>query len=148
MPVFRRLLHATDFSPASRAAFSTALDLARDARGELTIVHVITPAVPMVGDGYVSPGVFEQVEAAAREAGQKELDRLLKKAKQARVRARGVLLTGVPHEQIVRAARGRRADLIVIGTHGRTGLARLFLGSVAARVLTLARCPVLSVRGR
>ncbi|MGH7264282.1 MAG: universal stress protein [Candidatus Rokuibacteriota bacterium] len=148
MPVFRRLLHATDFSPASRPAFSTALDLARDARGELTIVHVITPAVPMIGDGYVDPRVYEQVEAAAREAAERELDKLLKKAKQAGVRARGVLVTGVPHEQIVRAARSRRAQLIVIGTHGRTGLARLFLGSVASRVLAVAPSPVLTVRGR
>lgn len=148
MPVFRRVLHATDFSPASRPAFSTALDLARDARGELTIVHVITPAVPMIGDGYVDPRVYEQVEAAAREAAERELDKLLKKAKQAGVRARGVLVTGVPHEQIVRAARSRRAQLIVIGTHGRTGLARLFLGSVASRVLAVAPSPVLTVRGR
>jgi len=49
-------------------------------------------------------------------------------------------------EEIVREARRRRADLIVMGTHGRTGVARFFLGSVAARVLALARCPVLTVR--
>lgn len=148
MRALRRLLHATDFSAASRAAFRRALELARDARAELTILHVLAPAVPMVGDGYVAPALFEQVEASARAAGQKQLDKLLRKAKQAHVRARGLLLTGVPHDRIVRAARGRRADLIVIGTHGRTGLARLFLGSVAARVLTLAPCPVLTVRGR
>jgi len=54
----------------------------------------------------------------------------------------------VADEQIVRAARSKKADVIVLGTHGRTGLARLFLGSVASRVVTAAPCPVLTVRGR
>ena len=55
---------------------------------------------------------------------------------------------GVAAEQIVRLARARRADLIVMGTHGRTGFTRALLGSVAARVVALAACPVLTVRGR
>jgi universal stress protein A len=55
---------------------------------------------------------------------------------------------GVAHEQIARIARARRCDLIVMGTHGRTGVARFFLGSVAARVAATAPCPVLTVRGR
>jgi nucleotide-binding universal stress UspA family protein len=59
-----------------------------------------------------------------------------------------VLLTGTPYEQIVRTLRSRRADLAVIGTHGRTGLARFLVGSVAARVVALSPCPVLTVRGR
>ena len=64
------------------------------------------------------------------------------------VRAKGLLLEGIPHDRIVRAARSTRADLIVLGTHGRTGLGRVFLGSVAARVVTLAPCPVLTVRAK
>jgi nucleotide-binding universal stress UspA family protein len=62
--------------------------------------------------------------------------------------AKGLVLEGIPHDRIVRAARSTRADLIVLGTHGRTGLGRVFLGSVAARVVTLAPCPVLTVRAR
>ena len=58
------------------------------------------------------------------------------------------LLEGIAHEQIARAARARRADLIVIGTHGRTGVAKLFLGSVAGRVVSIAHCPVMTVRGK
>jgi nucleotide-binding universal stress UspA family protein len=85
---------------------------------------------------------------SARAWAQKHMDRLLGKAKTARVRARGVLLEGVAHEQIVRAAKRQRADVIVMGTHGRTGMARFFLGSVAARVAATAPCPVLTVRGR
>jgi nucleotide-binding universal stress UspA family protein len=63
------------------------------------------------------------------------------------VRAESLLLQGLPAEQIVRAARSKRADLVVLGTHGRSGLPRLVLGSVAERVIGLARCPVLTVRG-
>jgi nucleotide-binding universal stress UspA family protein len=57
-------------------------------------------------------------------------------------------MEGVTHEQITRAARSKRADLVVIGTHGRTGLAKFFLGSVAGRVVSTASCPVLTVRGK
>ena len=76
------------------------------------------------------------------------MDRLLAKAKTARVRARGMLVGGVAHEQIVRAAKRQKAGVIIMGTHGRTGVARFFLGSVAARVAATAPCPVLTVRGR
>ena len=61
---------------------------------------------------------------------------------------KGLLVEGVPHEQIVRLARSKRADVVVMGTHGRSGLAKLFLGSVAGRVVAAAPCPVLTVRGR
>lgn len=64
------------------------------------------------------------------------------------VRATASVSEGIPFEEIVREARRRRADLIVMGTHGRTGVARLILGSVASRVLALAACSVLTVRGR
>ncbi|MEX2148022.1 MAG: universal stress protein, partial [Candidatus Rokuibacteriota bacterium] len=66
----------------------------------------------------------------------------------ARVRARGLLLDGVAHEQIAKAAKAKKADLLVVGTHGRTGMARFFVGSVAGRVVAGAPCPVLTVRGR
>ena len=110
----------------------------------------MSPVIPMVGagEGYMSPSVYDQMSQSARAWAQKQMDRLLAKAKTARVRARGMLLEGVAHEQIVRAARRQRADLIVMGTHGRTGVARFFLGSVAARVTATAPCPVLTVRGR
>ena len=64
------------------------------------------------------------------------------------MRARGVLYEGVAADAIARAARAKRAKLIVMGTHGRTGLRRLFMGSVAERVVGTAPCPVLTVRGK
>jgi universal stress protein A len=148
MSRIRRILHPTDFSRASSKAFAMAVEMAKANRAELLIVHVLAPAVPLVGDGYVTPKVYEDLEASARAWGRKRLDQLLAKARKARARAKGLLLEGVPHEQIVRAAKSRKAGLIVIGTHGRTGLVRFVLGSVAGRVVALASCPVMTVRGR
>ena len=144
----RRILHPTDFSRASRAAFAKAVEMAGANGAELVVAHVLNPVVPMVGDGYVVPKVYEDIEASARAGAKKELDRLLARAKKTGVRARGVLLEGATHEQITRAAKSARADLIGIGTHGRTGLAKFFLGSVAGRVVSTAACPVLTVRGK
>lgn len=144
----RRVLHPTDFSKASGPAFARAVAEARQNRSELVILHVLSPMIPVAGEGYVSPAVYEQMTASARAWAQKQMDRLVAKAKAARVRARGVLVEGVAHEQIVRAAKRYRAGLIVMGTHGRTGVARFFLGSVAARVAATAPCPVLTMRGR
>jgi nucleotide-binding universal stress UspA family protein len=146
----RRVLHPTDFSKASNAAFLRAIAEARQSRGELLLVHVLAPVIPLAGagEGYISPSVYEQMNKSARAWAQKQMDRLLAKARTARVRVRSMLLEGLAHEQIVRAAKRQRADVIVIGTHGRTGVARFFLGSVAARVAATAPCPVLTVRGR
>jgi nucleotide-binding universal stress UspA family protein len=143
------ILHPTDFSPASRAAFKHALALAREERSELLIVHVLATVVPMVGgEGYMSPKVYDDLQRSMRAQAQKQLDGLLGKTKAAKVRARGLLYEGVAADAIVRAARARHARLIVMGTHGRTGLTRLFMGSVAERVVGTAPCPVLTVRGK
>jgi nucleotide-binding universal stress UspA family protein len=144
----RRILHPTDFSTASAAAFAKAIETAKAGRGELLLVHVMNPVMPVPGDGYISPKVYDEIAASTKAWGQKQLARRLAKATTAGVRAKGFLLEGVPHEQIVRIAKSRRADLVVMGTHGRSGLAKLFLGSVAGRVVAAAPCPVLTVRGR
>jgi nucleotide-binding universal stress UspA family protein len=142
----RRILHPTDFSPASRGAFTKAVKLAKADRAELVIAHVLAPVMPAV-DGYMTARTYDDIEAAARRYGKTRLDALVARARKAGVRARGLLLEGMVHDRIVRAARGQHADMIVIGTHGRTGFARFVLGSVASRVVSHAGCPVLTVRG-
>ena len=148
MKRIRRILHPTDFSSASRAAFDRALAMSRDSRAELMILHALAPIVPMMGEGYVPPQTYEAIDAAARQGAQRKLAALVARARKARVRVRGLVVEGSPHERIVRAAKRLRADLIVMGTHGRSGLARLFVGSVASRVVSAASCPVMTVRGR
>ncbi len=139
----KRIVHPTDFSPASRSAFANAVKLARAEHAELVIAHVLAPVMPPV-DGYVTAQMYNDMEQAGRRYGKKHLDALVARARRAGVRTRGVLLDGVAHDAIVRAARG--AEMIVMGTHGRTGIARFMLGSVASRVVSHAKCPVMTVR--
>lgn len=149
MSRIRRILHPTDFSPASQAALARALELCRASRAQLLIVHVFSPVIPVAGEAYYAlPQAYERMLADIRADGQRGLDRVVARAKKAGVRVKGLLFEGIPHDRIVRAAKSTRADLVVMGTHGRTGLARFFIGSVAARVIALAPCPVMTVRGK
>ena len=145
---FRRILFATDFSAASRPALGKALRIAREWRGELLIVHVLPPVGPIATEGWVPPRVYDEVAGAVRASGQQKLDRLVERAGRAGVSVRGLLSWGIPHEVIARLARREEVDLVVVGTHGRTGFSRLMMGSVAARVVATAPCPVLTVRER
>jgi universal stress protein A len=148
MKVFRRILHATDFSKASRPALAKAIALARQNRTPLLIAHALPPLVVTVGEGFVSPGTYDVIDRSARQHASKQFKARVGRAKRAGVRATALLLDGTPQEQIPRAARRVHADLIVIGTHGRSGLSKVLLGSVAERVVRFAPCPVLTVRGR
>lgn len=145
MRIFRRIVHATDFSAASRPAFARALDIARTSRAQLLIVHVL-PVLPLIPDAYVAATTYDQLLRTQRESAQRQLHRLVRKAKARGARASAILIAvGVPAERIVRLAKAKRADVIVMGTHGRTGLTRALLGSVATRVIATAGCPVLTV---
>ena len=142
---FARILVPTDFSAGSERAWAAARRLAARLGAELVLVHVLVEAPPY------SEGPFTMKEArgvfdAARDWAEKTLGEWGATAAAAAISARWVLLTGVPYKEIVAAAASERADLIVIGTHGRGGLDRALLGSVADRVIRLAPCPVVTVR--
>ncbi|HET7876341.1 MAG TPA: universal stress protein [Methylomirabilota bacterium] len=144
----RRIVHATDFSRASAPAFRAAIEWARSHGARLHLLHVLVPASPfLVGDERLPPSYLE-LQAQSRRAAQRRMAATLRRAQDAGVRAQAALVEGLPADRILRFAQARRADLVVIGTHGRTGLGKLFMGSVAERVLRRARCPVLTVRGR
>ena len=148
MSRIRRILHPSDFSPASRPAFRKAMELAKATRSRLLVAHVLAAPV-VVPEMYLLPGTYNELERSIRAVAQRQLNRLLAQAKRAGVRASGRLLDGMPvHEPIVRTAKAVRADMVVMGTHGRGGISRIFLGSVATRVVATAPCPVLTVRGR
>ena len=142
----RRILFASDFSKSSRKAFTTALSMAKANRATLTILHVILPFMPIVPEQYINTATWDQIDRETRRWSQQQLKRLTTKAGKAGVHAIGLLVEGDPAEQITRAARSRRADLLVVGTHGRTGLRKFVIGSVASRVVATASCPVLTVR--
>lgn len=148
MARMRRILFASDFSKASAKAFITAVALAKATHADMTILHVLVPFTPLVPEQYIGGTTLDQLNSDAQRWGQQQLAKLTAKAKNGGLRAGGLTMTGDPAEQIVRAARTKRADLIVLGTHGRTGLNRFFVGSVAQRVIASAPCPVVTVRGR
>ncbi len=148
MARLHRILYASDFSPASRKAFAAALNMARTNRAAVTIVHVLSPILLFPPDAAMGATVWEEIQRGTRVWAEQRAAKLVAKAKMAGVRAAARILEGDPADLIVRAARAERADLIVLGTHGRSGLPRFLLGSVADRVLRMASQPVMTVRGR
>jgi nucleotide-binding universal stress UspA family protein len=139
------LLHATDFSPASGPALAAALAWARRSGAPVVLLHVRTPPSPFVG-GRRPPASYLELEARDRRATRARLAQLVSRARRAGVPVRGEEVEGAPSEAIARAARRHGACAIVMGTHGRGGLGRILLGSVAHGVLARATCPVLTVR--
>lgn len=140
-----RILCATDFSDAGQAAEEQALDLTRALVGELIYVHV-SVETPLYGETAFSMPDVQRVYDAQRRWAEDTLRARAAAAEKAGVTARFVRRVGTPFEQIIAAADEEKADMIVIGTHGRSGLNRLLMGSVAERVVRLAPCPVLTVR--
>jgi nucleotide-binding universal stress UspA family protein len=143
-----RVTYASDFSPASLAAFSPALRLAKATGGEITILHVLlSPASMFLAGGYVTQETWDLIEADIRARAGEEMDRLVKRAVEAGVPATPMFVErGIPAEELVRAAERAKTDVLVLGTHGRTGVMKMLLGSVAARVVATATCPVMTVR--
>ena len=145
MKPIRHVLCATDFSATSRRALNAATVLAKSSNATLTILHVVAP--PTVSPEYLDAATMAQLDKRARAWSIGELQKLSKRTSRAGVETTVLVRHGDPAEQIVRASQAGKVDLIVTGTHGRRGLKRLFLGSVAQRVVTLASCPVVTVRG-
>ena len=149
MNSIRRILYATDYSKASARAGDKAVELAKQNDAELLVVHVIVPVhAYATEDDFGGAELYMRLEESAKKDAESSMKRLMAKLEKAKVKAKSLLLRGTAHEQIVKAAKSKKADMIVIGTHGRTGLSKLFLGSVAGRVVSAAPCPVLTVRGK
>jgi universal stress protein A len=145
----RRILHATDYSKASARALDEAVSLAKQNHAELLILHVIEPMSSYAGgEDFGGAELYIKMEETAKQEAQRSMEKLMRKLQQAKVNAKSLLLNGTAHDQIVKAAKNRKANMIVIGTHGRTGLSKLLMGSVAGKVISLASCPVLTVRGK
>jgi nucleotide-binding universal stress UspA family protein len=140
-----RIVHPTDFSSEAEVAEAEAAKLARTLDAELVLVHVSveTPLYSETGFGMED---LRKVYAEQADWAEARLVERVERLVAAGIRARWRRSTGVPHEEIVKAAADEHAAYIVIGTHGRGGMGRLMLGSVADRVIRSATCPVISVR--
>ena len=141
MGTFKHILAATDFSEASRPALDLAITIARDSGADLPVVH--TCEIPPCPD----PALVDLITPLA-DIARTKLDALLGAARSVCPRTTGVLNVGVAWEQILAVAAEAKSDLIILGTHGRRGVARAFIGSVAERVVRLSPIPVLTVRSR
>jgi nucleotide-binding universal stress UspA family protein len=136
----RVILHATDFSERSRYALQLAAALARDHGARLLVLHVGDVPVPAYGEG-----LLVMDPAAYALELREQMDRLSVPLPPDRVERRVGLGPDIPTE-ILRVAEETPCDLIVLGTHGRTGLRRALMGSVAEQVVRRAPCPVLTVK--
>jgi universal stress protein A len=134
-----KILFPTDFSHTGDAALEMATVLAKDAGATLLIVHVEEPPVAY-GGGEMYYGLPEPAHD--------EIKRMLREVKPTRddVQFEHRLVTGDPPSAIVRLAEEENVDLVVMGTHGRTGLSRLLMGSVAEAIVRRAKCPVLTYK--
>jgi universal stress protein A len=137
----KRILVPTDFSAPSLKALDYAIKFAHERDAELLLVHVIEP----IQHTRFIPDVSELLEQHRTEAAGK-LTELEKQTRRRYPNCRSEVHFGVPYEVIASVARKSKVDLIIIATHGYTGLYHLFLGSVAERIVRIASCPVLTVR--
>lgn len=144
---FKRILCPTDFSGPSFKAIEMGGELARLFHAELFLLHVIPP-IPALS-GPQSPGSFDssRYQAALEKSAEKSLDDVKKKRLRRGAKVSVLVSDGSPAHEILRMAKVKRADLIVIATHGQSGLQHLF-GSVADRVMRHSTIPVLTVYSR
>jgi nucleotide-binding universal stress UspA family protein len=133
----RTILHPTDFSERSEHAFHLACSLARDHGARVVLLHVVSIPVAAYEGVVLPPPIEEATEDAKRRLSQME---------PAGIPVEHRVAEGDAAEMILRVAEEVHADLIVMGTHGRTGLSRLLMGSVAEQVVRRAPCPVLTTK--
>jgi len=144
MQKIARILLPVDFSPGSQAAVDLALHLARELGASITLLHALQPASAMAG---IVPGAkLDEDTAEERRTLETRLAEIAADLRaQGATVAEGIVVVGPPTRTILERARAGGFDLIAMGTHGRTGLPRLLLGSVAEHVVRHAECPVVTV---
>jgi len=143
----RKILVPTDFSDESLKALRYATEFVQTLLGvEVLVVHVVTPPAYAVSPlaGVTVPAMYENVAEVCSE----RLGELLRREVPEGVAARSIVRDGQPWDEIAAVAREEGVDLILVATHGYTGLKRLMMGSTAERIVRVAPCPVLTVRDR
>jgi len=142
---FEKILTAIDFSENSEFAFDYAVTMAKQFESELTILHVINEPVDLRGF-YVPHISFEQLEKEIEEGAVKMMENFCSSKLASLQNYKTAIVSGIPYDEITRKAEEIGASLIVLGTHGRTGLDHILFGSTAERVVRSANCPVMTIR--
>ena len=145
MTTIKRILYATDLSPISEPAWQEARQFGRLFDAEILLVHVV-PLVMLPLEGYFPPQMYDELVQGARREAEAAFDRLLGSVVGSGLKIRIRLEDGAPAERILAVANEEQADVVIVGTHGRAGLQRAILGSVADRLVRQAPCPVLTVQ--
>jgi nucleotide-binding universal stress UspA family protein len=150
MPSLKTYLVPVDFSKTSEAALRYALDKARNDRGKLFLLHVIETSVyALAAPEGSAAGIYVDYIKIAQEAAEKEMEKLIKKYKLKPDEYRSKIVRGGdPSSVIAKEAKKTSAEMIIMGSHGRSGIQRFFLGSVAERTLRYASCPTLIIKNR
>ena len=141
----RSILVPIDFSVHSKNALKYAVPMARQFGASLHLVYVVEPTIYPADLGFgqvVLPGVEEEL----RQKGAQELQSLIEREIGDRVPASSTVRTGNPHHEILSEAEEKRVDLIIVATHGHSGVEHMLFGSTADRIVRHARCPVLTIR--
>ena len=148
--LFKEIVCAIDFSDSAMHALNYAMSLAQEAGAELTVVHVIElpPEVPREAHETVlaGPRSLREYVALAEEDRRPRLNEAIPDAVRAYCTVNTVMATGKPYREILRVAEEQKADLLVIGVHGRGPVDRLLFGSTAQHLVRMASCPVLTLR--
>jgi universal stress protein A len=147
---FKRILVTTDFSESGDRAIAHAFRMAADHSAEVILCHVVEMIVapnPLYAQYYPSDLLSPEIQQRAEQEAQQALrERVPKDEALAKVPYTTLVLHGLPADEVIRAAESRAVELVVIATHGRTGLKHLFMGSTAERIIRHVHCPVLVVR--
>ena len=141
-----KVLVPTDFSEPSAKALLYGRALARSFGASLHVLHTVEEPLAQGWSTYGLPAVLPELRVQVIADAQRQLEEAVPQIERDRQATELVTCLGDPHREIVRFAKERGIDLIVMGTHGRGGMAHLLLGSVAERVVRTAPCPVLTVR--
>jgi nucleotide-binding universal stress UspA family protein len=141
----KKILVPIDFSDDSRKALTYALRFAEQFGATITLLHVVEPIVYPAESGFV-PVEMQTMAASMQTDAKTKLNALARQAIKPPLSGEALVRTGSPFHEIATLAKKLDMDLIIIGTHGYTGLKHLFLGSTAERVVRYAPCPVLTVR--
>ncbi|MBN2643987.1 MAG: universal stress protein [Desulfuromonadaceae bacterium] len=144
MKTFKTILFATDFSGCSDAAFDYAYGLAKMCQARLEIVHIICEPVDLRGF-YVPHISFDVLEKEIEDGARKMMDTFVRDHLKDDDDYECLVVPGVAHEEIIKQAESLGADVIVMGTHGRSGFDHMLFGSTAERVVRKSKVPVLTV---
>jgi len=141
----RRILVPIDFSAHSKNALRYAVPMAEAFGASLHLVYVVEPTIYPADLGF-GQVVLPAVEDELRDKGSDELKKMIEREIGDRVKATSTVRTGKPHQEILREAQETGVDLIIVASHGHTGVEHILFGSTASRVVRLAECPVLTIR--